>query len=377
MAYNIEDIKGREPLEDYSWSAEVDRLLSWLQAKDPSTRAFCFDLVMSAAYLDATSGVEASLEQCENVPSIYNTHLGFINLCSPCYVLEETWVNQKAVKPQSGALGKLSSEVILKFVEKLYPKLTKVVAVGGTEVADAVLYHENGDCILAEVKSAPLMTYPFFFQVPETSLRGHHQKVVLTSSQLKTCRSAISLHDEGFIDLGQPKDDNWPFSGLVSYLTNPQNEATICKSVEHWKLGKEAYTNKERSEKVFYLVNASGRPPAIARDRDDWPQKASISDGKTSAGMDRTDDIKKGIYQTLKIGKSYAHYTNVKTALVSNLPAYRHGDEYVAPFVGLLWGEDSDIATIEGLECIPVTKLKRIFDLILTLEEPILREVDL
>ncbi len=53
---------------------------------------------------------------------------------------------------------------------------------------------------------------------------------------------------------------------------------------------------------MYYLANASGSPPKIAKDRDGWPKKESISDSKTSAGMDRTDDIKKGIYQSLKIG---------------------------------------------------------------------------
>ena len=168
MSFDIEKLEGREPLIDYPWRPEVDRLLLWLQNKDSHIKAFCFDLVMSAAYVDATSGIEKSIEQCDGITKKYNAHLGFINLCSPCYINKSIWSYQKAVKPQSGALGKLSSEVILRFIEKLHPQLVEVLAVGGVEFADAVLKHKNGMVILAEVKSAPLLTYPFLFNIPKT-----------------------------------------------------------------------------------------------------------------------------------------------------------------------------------------------------------------
>ena len=145
MSINLENIKGREPLIDFPWRSEVDRLLVWMRDQDSHIQAFCFDVMMSAAYIDATSGLERHLEFCENISATgYNAHLGFINLCSPCYCSSNIWSFQKAVKPQSGAIGKLSSEVILRFVEKLHPELTRVIAIGGTESADAILKHSNG-----------------------------------------------------------------------------------------------------------------------------------------------------------------------------------------------------------------------------------------
>ena len=75
----------------------------WLLDKDSHIQAFCFDLIMSSAYIDATSGIEKSIEQCNKINGKYNSHLGFINLCSPCYTNSEKWSYQKAVKPQSGA----------------------------------------------------------------------------------------------------------------------------------------------------------------------------------------------------------------------------------------------------------------------------------
>jgi len=201
-------------------------LLSWLKEQDSSRRAFCFDLIMSATYLDATSGLEKNIEACSNTPADYNAHLGFINLCSPCYSICGKWSYQKAAK-------------------------------------------------------------------------------------------------------------------------------------------------------TYYLANASGNPPKVASEKNSWPKLASISDSKTSAGMDRTDDIKKGIYQSLKIGTQLKSNPEFKTALISNLPAYRHGKEYVVPFINMYWGLEEDIKNIEGTQAIMLEDLRRVFDFIITLEEPILRDINL
>ncbi|WNC67526.1 hypothetical protein RI845_13490 [Thalassotalea nanhaiensis] len=377
MTFEINNIAGREPLVDYPWRTEVDRLLSWLVDKDSHIQAFCFDLVMSSAYIDATAGIEKSIEQCDNIEDKYNAHLGFINLCSPCYTNNETWSYQKAVKPQSGALGKLSSEVILRFIEKLYPQLNEVIAVGGTEAADAVLKHKNGMVILAEVKSAPLLTYPFLFKAPNSCLKGEHEKLIITNSQLRACDSAIFLHSIGPVNLGKVGDDLWPFKPLVDFLIEEVNMPIIQKCINEWLSARDAYSKKDRQNKMYYLANASGSPPKIAKDRDGWPKKESISDSKTSAGMDRTDDIKKGIYQSLKIGTNLKDEPSIKTAIISNLPAYRHGQEYVDPFVDMLWGLDEDISELNGQKGILSNRLRRAFDFIITLEEPILRDINL
>ncbi len=377
MAFDLENINGREPLVDYPWRTEVDRLLEWLEKKDSHIQAFCFDLIMSCSYIEATSGLEKHIEECDNAPSNYNTHLGFINLCSPCYSSAEKWSYQKAVKPQSGALGKLSSEVILRFIEKLYPELEEVIAVGGTEAADAVLKHSSGMIILAEVKSAPLLTYPFVFEVNNNCLNGVHEKVTITTSQLKECNSAIYLHNKELIELGKVGDSLWPFKPLVNFIINPSNSNTINSCIEQWLDAKDAYSKKDRANRMYYLANASGSPPKIAKDRDNWPKKESISDSKTSAGMDRTDDIKKAIYQSLKIGTNVKSDQNIKTAIISNLPAYRHGDEYIAPFISMYWGLDSDLVEFGDSKAIKLDDLRRAFDFIITLEEPILRNIDL
>lgn len=135
---------------------------------------------MSAAYMDATSGIEKSIEQCNNIFEKYNAHIGFINLCATCYINKSIWAYQKAVKPQSGVLGKLSSEIILRFIQKINPQFVEVLVVGGIDFVDAILKHKN---------------------------------TLITNSQLQACDSAVYLHNCGRIKHG--KEYVTPFISML------------------------------------------------------------------------------------------------------------------------------------------------------------------
>lgn len=377
MNLAIENFKGKPPLSEYPWCSTIEKLLDWASNRNSDTRAFCFDVVMSLAYIDATSGIEAYIESCDNLPAPYNFHIGFINLCSPCYEKAQVWTYQKAAKPQSGAIGKLSSEVILKFIERLSNNLEKVVSIGGTDVADAILYHQEGLLVFGEVKSAPLITYPMVFYLQNIEIEKPHQKVILTTSQLKNASSALYMHNQQILPLGKVGTELWPFESAVEFIITRKNQEIVSSFVETWLEAKTAYQSRNKNNKMYYLANASGSPPAIAKTRDKWPNKESISDSKTSVGMDRTDDIKKGIYQVLKIASNYKEYQEVKTALISNLPAYRHGEEYISPFLKMLWGYEEDVENILGFNVLKKEKMRRFFDYIITIEEPILRDFEL
>lgn len=363
--------KIKEPLVDYPWKEEAIRIIEWLKEQPLSYRPFIFDVCMSLAYIDSTSGLEKHLQSCPSCPSEYDSHVGFINLCSPCFESNNIWQYQKAAKPQSGALGKLSSEMILKFVEILFDEFVEVYSIGGTEIADAKLHHKDGKVILAEVKSAPLLTFPLLIEAKHEL--KEHDNCSLTTSQFRELKSALYMHDERIIPLGLVKSDYWPFKPIADFLVNPLNSSTVEEMYSTWKSARDAYSKKDRESRLYYLANASGGPPKIAKDRDKWPRKESISDSKTSAGMDRTDDIKKGIYQVLKLGVKNMSDSNIETALISNLPAYRHGSEYVDPFVPVLWGTEDNLVKENGAEYLRRDDLRYIFDHLITLDSPIIR----
>jgi len=374
LANNSIKTIGHLPLIEYPWACEIDRLLNSIKTNELSFRAFLFDVVMSMAYIDAAAGLEKSIEHCDNVIGDYNAHIGFINLCSPCYE-NGSWQYQAAVKPQSGALGKLSSELILKFVQYFSDNFESVVAIGGGNSADAMIIHKNGMKIFAEVKSAPLITYPLLIKINQIDNGAHHRRITITSSQLKACDSALYLHDKNFIPLGKIGTENWPFKPFVDYMIDDKNTISVEKFYQTWLSARESYISKNRSNRIYSLTNACGGPPKEAKTDHGWPAKQVISDSKTSAGMDRTDDIKKGIYQTLKIGIAHKDQKNYKTAIISNLPAYRHNEDYVLPFIPMLWGLEKDIKKFDDKQVIFREDLHYAFDYIITLENPLLREL--
>lgn len=155
---------------------------------------------------------------------------------------------------------------------------------------------------------------------------------------------------------------------MVNFLIDTKNVLFVEKAVENWRQARKSYAEKNKTNQFYYLSNASGSPPLIAKTRDNWPSSQVISDSKTSAGMDRTDDIKKAIYQTLKIGITVADDANVKTAILSNLPAMRHGNEYVTPFSDVLWGKKNNFLKRHNSYEIDNSKLRYLFDYIITLE---------
>ena len=355
----------REPLQDYPWKADVERLIRWAKPRTGAFHAFIFDLCMSLAYVDSAKSFEQAFEYCPNCPSQFNGHLGFINLCSPCYENAQIWQYQRAAKPNSGVLGKLSSEIILKFIELLLDEIVDTYAIGGSGDADAYLIHEDGTHILAEVKSAPLITYPVLIQFPDD--QRPHQAHTFTSSQVREFSSALYLHDQNHIKLGQPNSPGWPFKGVVDYFVN-STEQEYSPFFTSWQKARAAYTTKNKFSPHYYLTNASGMPPNVAKTKFGWPIKTAVSDGKTSAGIDRTDDIKKGIYQTIKLGIKHRDDPTIRTALISNLPAYRHGIDYIMPFNKIIWGSKEDIEIRDGYKVLPAKKTRAIFDYFITLD---------
>jgi hypothetical protein len=139
--------------------------------------------------------------------------------------------------------------------------------------------------------------------------------------------------------------------------------------------------NSQRSN-IYWLTNACGQPNPRPSD---WPARRrgtgyeSVSDGKTSVGMDRTDDIKKGIYQVLKVGaeskpqQKRNHFT-VKTALISNIHAARHYEEYLASLENIVWALDESGQARKAADLPPETEVYNLFDGIISFTKSHIRD---
>jgi hypothetical protein len=365
---------GKAPLEAYPWKEYADRLIYWAKERSYAHRAFAFDVLMSLAYVDTIPNIQKNFKIFKDLPQPYNVHFGFINLCAPLLLSKQAWHFQKAAKPLSGVIGKLTSEIILRFVEIIFDDFITVKSIGGVGIVDAVLRHRDGRIILCEIKASPLTTFPFLFELDLNMQTNLDQ---LTRIQVGSLNSCLYMHNDNLLSLGKVNDHLWPFAPAVDYLVKSENSHIVDAYVDTWESIRTAYRNKNRDNLLYYVANASGNPPNIAREKFGWPAKESISDSKTSAGLDRTDDIKKGIYQAFKLSiessKAFPE-ENIKTALISNLPAYRHGEDYITPFSSVYWAEESSfIADNDDRYSCAKQSLKRPFDYIIALDDAFMR----
>ena len=147
---------------------------------------------------------------------------------------------------------------------------------------------------------------------------------------------------------------------------------------EFWQSAIESYGQRDQSE-IFWLTNACGQPSPRP---DDWPRRAgasgyeSISDSKTSVGMDRTDDLKKATYQVLKIGAEGKPNSSFiyKVGVVSNVHAVRHFDEYMGALKDIIWTRDESGNITKAKDLAPETELFNLFDGLVALTNTLARD---
>lgn len=92
--------------------------------------------------------------------------------------------------------------------------------------------------------------------------------------------------------------------------------------------------------------------------------------------MDRTDDIKKGIYQILKVGadgKPFSQNYAVSVGIISNVDAARHFDEYLQNLQNVVWTLDPTGSAQKVRDLPPEQDLFNLFDGIVTFTRNIVR----
>lgn len=314
----------------------------------------------------------------------------YTNICPIC-LSERQFVFTKANKPESGQIGMITTEILCQlYAEALKCQGHNVDIYMSSEPIDVIIYEEATQLlIIGEVKAAPLLTIPLCVECD--SLTEEIDGVLSISKH--------SMSDNPFIkksnlNLYFPSTKNLRECQFVLPINweneNPFFEAILklaemeCEFLLHyfsfWEEAYKAYSLKDKGNTIFWLTNACGVPTPRP---DNWPQRRTggyetVSDAKTSVGMDRTDDIKKGIYQVLKLGAEFKPtYPNVKTALISNLHAIRHQNEYLESIKDIIWTIDESREVSEWNELPKGTPLYNLFDGIISFTSSDIRDSQL
>lgn len=313
----------------------------------------------------------------------------FTNTCPRC-ILTGTFHFHKSNKPTSGSIGETTSRLLCIFLERLFQRFNRKLRVyKGIEPVDVIIQDaESNTLLLAEVKAAPLVTLPLAVQIERQTemsvdeitaiLYTRYENAFLNNSELQLLLPLSSDQEQTYrLAVVGTRGDHAPRVWCYQQLTRlfSQDDMLFDQYCAFWLRAFRAYDRAERQQqtqidKVYWLTNGCGQPaPRPA----DWPARAgsgfeSVSDGKSSVGMDRTDDIKKGIYQVLKIGATAkpGSTQQLKAALISNIHAVRHYDEYLSNLQDVVWASypvasDASVPTSAG-DLPDQTPLYNLFD---------------
>ncbi len=366
--------------------------------------AAAFDLLVAAEYYKSV--VHAGWVYCpsDDQPLLLYP---YTNICPRC-VLQGKFEYHPANKPGSSGIGNATSKLLPLFIKTLLERNGKNVEVRkGTEPVDVFFIDRSTlpvTVFAAEIKASPLVTLPLaviserMIEMGEgNEVAKHHSPSDLT--QLFKTRLFIYVPSTQQVDnvwvgklyeLGikeNPNDKFWSYRGIRQLVADRTFFSDYCS---FWYAAFNSYEQKAASS-VFWFTNACGQP--VPRP-DNWKRRSkgqgfeSVSDSKSSVGMDRTDDIKKGIYQVLKIsaeGKqpfasaqdetsALSEDFNLKVGIISNIHAVRHFEDYLKPLVDIVWTRENSrrIHTVADLDASkPVFNL---FDGIITLTKALSRD---
>lgn len=317
----------------------------------------------------------------------------YVNTCPRCS-LNGLFVFHRANKPQSGAIGRVSSRWLALFYERLLLRHGRHIQVfKGKEPIDLIIYEADTKTVLfAEIKAAPLATLPLVFESGElTELAEDGEPIGMGHTETDHTalrRTPISLFlpqpdgngwsHKTYI-YGTPIGTGWSQSAMLNLVTS--NRDFFKTFYTYWTRALDAYSEKKRGDNIYWFTNACGQPFPLPSH---WPSRGrgasgyeSVSDSKTSVGMDRTDDIKKGTYQVLKLGaelKPDVTHFHVKTGLLSNIHAIRHFDEYLEAVQDIIWTSEKDVRVRLGQDLEPDKPLYNLFDGIISFTKSIARD---
>lgn len=323
-----------------------------------------FDLLVSAEYYGRVTNRGWIYCPNKHTPLLF---FPYTNVCPRCNI-DGKFVYHKSNKPSSGSIGAIAVDLLGLMFKILFEKHGRKIEIyKASEPADLIFYDKNNQVVLfAEVKSSPLVTLPLVAVTERQTEESEGREVKsghLTLNNTSLSSGKLSI----FLPLIDGKEDrvnsykvfdispvdpeskqHWAYKGVENLL-----KAGFFKYYHSfWLHAFRAYENKGKLSEngidpIYWMTNACGQPSPRP---EHWPQRTagaggyeSISDSKSSVGMDRTDDIKKGTYQVLKLGatnKPKLDGINIKTGLLSNLHAIRHFEEYLQDLKDVIWTKD-------------------------------------
>jgi len=346
--------------------------------------ACAFDLLVAADYYKGVS--HADWLYCpRDEPLIFYP---YTNCCPRC-ALTNSFVFHGSKKLKSGQIGVTTSHLLTLYLKEIFEHNKRGLEVlKGCEPVDIIIRDQKiKKVFFGEIKASPLLTPPLCAmsqklteEVAGNSVERAHtstENSSLFGSKLSILVPVFSTEIKNWTTKcyelpprNNISDKEWGYRGILKLLD--KQESFFNDFYSFWRTAF-SYYHPKNTNAVFWLTNACGTPSPIPSN---WPQRRrgegyeTISDSKTSVGIDRTDDIKKGVYQLLKIGsegKPNISSWEFKVGLVTNIHPLRHFDEYISSIRDIVWTVEPTGKVKKAKDLPPDQELYNLFDGIIAL----------
>jgi hypothetical protein len=195
--------------------------------------------------------------------------------------------------------------------------------------------------ILGEIKASPLVAFPLVARVP-AQVDEHEWR--LQPADAMEWSLFVGAAGAARLPLSLPAGGTWPLPDFATIAADPEQVATLLTAWEQHLAG-------------YRLFNAED--PATRWQRfgcgniEFGGVQLRVDNTKSLPGIDRTDDIKKGLAQVMLFGrlKKGCHISAIKTVLFGNLFAETHHDHYMKPLasVKLTWPGEQSVWLFDGV----------------------------
>ena len=280
--------------------------------------------------------------------------------CCPRHAIANDFYFHISGKPNSGKIGTVTARLLLLFYQEIFRQQGfEEIILRGTEPVDAIIINDKKKKVFfAEIKASPLVTLPLSNSSEQLTVENEGEIVPLPHS-VGVLSNLYETEFDVFVPLFESEkwiekyfsigtkteltDSYFGFRGIADLIENDNDFFDVY--INFWKKSLQSYFPKS-NQNIYWLTNACGTPAPIPVN---WQKRGkgegfeSVSDSKTSVGMDRTDDIKKGIYQVLKLGvegKLSGSDWDYKVGIISNIHPARHFDDYLKSLKDVVWTND-------------------------------------
>ncbi|GIV08223.1 MAG: hypothetical protein KatS3mg019_0314 [Fimbriimonadales bacterium] len=298
-----------------------------------------FDLCMSLLYAERCTHTQWLYCPQEPIASFYP----YMQSCPRCGRITD--LPTVAHKPASDSIGRYASLCLAAILAEICQRTrigwhVRLLVSGRGEIDILLLCDEL--VVLCELKASPLTAFPIcvFYEEPLTiEVDGEPQEVITHKATdvptWKTQPLCLYLFGSGKTLPLHAKVRDGKVSLIPSLLSREQDQLVedIKAINEVWSqmfMGYESRWSKAGHLRWFTFGCGGG-----------------VDDSKNAPGLDRTDDIKKGLYQSLKLAEDYRTRCArrcVRVALLSNMHPVVHYTKYLQGFEDALWTHEAKLA---------------------------------